>query len=223
MTNSSVEQFFVKKIYADHNDAAAVRNALATLIDELGDQDEGLNIGAGFTRLSPQILNMELEAGIGIDIVGSVEAIPTVDNRFALIITQEVLEHVENPFLAIKEIARVLKPGGKAYVQLPFMIGYHPCPKDFWRFTHEGIAQLGEYSGLKCIANGVSVGSATGFYRILVEFMAILFSLPLSRSYRLFKAGFSLLFYPVKWLDRLLALSPQAHRIAGGYFVILSK
>jgi SAM-dependent methyltransferase len=222
MTNS-VEQFFVKKIYADHNSSASVQNALRTLIAGLGAGDEGLNIGAGFTRLSPQIRNMELDAGAGIDIVGSVEDIPSEDNRFALIITQEVLEHVENPFRAVQEIARVLKPGGKAYVQLPFMIGYHPCPKDYWRFTHEGIVQLAEQSGLRCIETGVSVGSATGFYRILVEFLAILFSLPVKQSYRGFKAIFSLLFYPVKWLDRLLALSPQAHRIAGGYFVILTK
>jgi SAM-dependent methyltransferase len=222
MTNS-VEQFFVKKIYADHNDSASVKNALSMLIAGLNADDEGLNIGAGYTRLSSQIRNMELDPGEGIDIVGSVEDIPAEDNRFALIITQEVLEHVEDPFRAVQEIARVLKPGGKAYVQLPFMIGYHPCPKDYWRFTHEGIVQLAEQSGLRCIETGVSVGSATGFYRILVEFLAILFSLPVKSSYRGFKALFSLLFYPVKWLDRLLALSPQAHRIAGGYFVILTK
>jgi SAM-dependent methyltransferase len=220
---NSIEQFFVKKIYADHNDSASVKNALKSLIAGLGAGEEGLNIGAGFTQLSPQIRNMELEPGAGIDIVGSVENIPSDDNRFSLIVTQEVLEHVENPFLAMQEIARVLRPGGKAYVQLPFMIGYHPCPKDFWRFTHEGIVQLAEHSGLRCIETGVSVGSATGFYRILVEFMAILFSLPLKRSYRGFKAAFSLLFYPVKWLDGLLAISPQAHRIAGGYFVVLTK
>jgi SAM-dependent methyltransferase len=219
----AIQQFFVKKIYADHNDSRAVKDAIARMTGLLKAGEEGLNIGAGFTRLSPQIRNMELESGEGIDIVGSVEAIPCDDARFAVVITQEVLEHVADPFQAIREIARVLKPGGRAYVQLPFVIGYHPCPNDYWRFTQDGIAQLARSAGLQTIEQGTSVGVATGFYRILVEFCAILFSLPLAASYRGFKALFSLLFYPVKWLDRLLAYSPQAHRIEGGYYVILTK
>jgi SAM-dependent methyltransferase len=219
----AIQQFFVKKIYADHNDSRAVRAAIARMVGQLRAGDEGLNIGAGYTRLSSRIRNMELEAGEGIDIVGSVEAIPADDDRFAIVITQEVLEHVADPFEAMREIARVLKPGGQAYVQLPFVIGYHPCPNDYWRFTKDGIVRLAEVAGLRVIEQGTSVGVATGFYRILVEFFAILFSLPLAASYRGFKALFSLLFYPVKWLDRLLAYSPQAHRIEGGYYVILAK
>jgi SAM-dependent methyltransferase len=219
----AVQQFFVKKIYADHNDSRAVKRAIAHMIARVDEHREGLNIGAGNTRLSPFIRTMEIEAGEGIDIVGSVESIPCDDGRFDVVITQEVLEHVPDPFQAIREIARVLKPGGRAYVQLPFIIGYHPCPNDYWRFTQDGIARLAAVGGLRVVEHGTSVGVATGFYRILVEFFAILFSLPISLSYRGFKAFFSLVFYPVKWLDRLLALSPQAHRIEGGYYVILEK
>lgn len=219
-----LQHFLVKKVYADHNDSRAVRQTLDRLISHLGPDDEGLNIGAGQTSFGPQIKNMELTPGEGIDLVGSVEAIPATDGRFSLVITQEVLEHVPDPFKAMSEIARVLKTrSGVAYVQLPFTIGYHGCPDDYWRFTHSGIRRLAEASGLEVIDTGTSVGPATGFYRIFVEFMAILWSMPLQRLYRPLKAFFAILLFPIKLLDGLLMRSANAHRISGGYYVVLRK
>lgn len=43
---------------------------------------------------------------------GSVYAIPYPDQYFDVVISQSVLEHLDNPLLAFREIARVLKPGG---------------------------------------------------------------------------------------------------------------
>ena len=40
---------------------------------------------------------------------------------------------------AIKECYRILKNDGKIYFQVPFIVGYHPGPTDFYRFTKEGI------------------------------------------------------------------------------------
>ena len=41
------------------------------------------------------------------------------DNSFDSIVTFQVIEHIQNDELFLKEIARVLKPGGKAYVSTP--------------------------------------------------------------------------------------------------------
>lgn len=216
-------QKFVRSVYADHNDSSAVIRALTSLIDAQAADAVMINIGAGNTRLHPRMKTLEIHAGPGIDFVGSAEKLPFAEGSVDLIVTQEVLEHVPDPFQAMREIHRVLKIGGSAYVQLPFIIGYHPCPEDYWRFTEHGIRQLAEQAGFVAERAYVSVGPATGFYRIAVEFGAILFSRPFPKLYKLMKGGTALVLYPLKWLDRVLVGHPEADRIAGGYFVKLIK
>lgn len=219
----SLRTMFVTAVYADHNASRAVRDALDRLLREASADATILNIGAGETRLDPRVRTLEIEAAPGIDIVGSVSALPLNEATVDLVVTQEVLEHVKDPFLAMREIARVLKPGGKAYVQLPWTIGFHPCPDDFWRFSRSGIVQLVEQAGLSVVELGTTVGPATGAYRICVEFLAIIFSWPAKRTYHLFKGAFAIALYPLKWLDALLASHPEAGRIAGGFFAIVRK
>ncbi|MGK7389015.1 MAG: class I SAM-dependent methyltransferase [Candidatus Cyclobacteriaceae bacterium M2_1C_046] len=52
--------------------------------------------------------------------------LPFNDNHFDVAICNHVLEHVENDIQAMKEIHRVLKPGGWAILQVPF---FHPIPE----------------------------------------------------------------------------------------------
>lgn len=214
---------FIKAVYADHNANRSVQLALARLLDDASPEALIINVGAGETKLDHRVKTLELEAAPGIDFVGSVTSLPFEDGSVDLLITQEVLEHVDDPFLAMAEIYRVLKPQGQAYVQLPFTIGYHPCPDDFWRFTHRGIEVLALQAGFSGASSWQSVGPAVGFYRILVEFFSILTTVPFAKLYRPAKGFFSLLFYPVKWLDRISQIHPESHRIAGGFFVILKK
>lgn len=216
-------QRFVRAVYADHNDSAAVNKALLEIFSNQRPDSLMINIGAGETKIHPNIKNLEITSGPNVDYVGTVENLPFDQESVDLIVTQEVLEHVADPFRAMREIYRVLKPGGLAYVQLPFIIGYHPCPFDYWRFTESGIRQLAIQAGFSCSKSTPSVGSATGFYRIAVEFSAILISRPVPRTYHIFKGLFALGLFPLKFLDRLLSGHPEANRISGGYFVCLHK
>lgn len=214
---------FVRKIYATHNDSSVVRDALSRCLGQLDSNTRGLNVGAGSTRLHPSIINLDLVGGETVDCQALAQCLPFLDSTFALVVTQETLEHVDEPFQAVKEACRVLSPGGVLYCQLPFIIGYHPGPTDFWRFTVEGIRTLVESAGFECVEVSVSVGPATGFYRISVEFFAILASALGRVLYYPAKALGALLFYPLKWLDPWLMRSHEADRIAGGYFVIARK
>ena len=79
------------------------------------------------------------------DIVGDIHSMPFRDGSVDAIICIAVLEHVEKPNQAMKEIYRVLKPGGYCFIYAPFLYYYHPMPgyyQDFYRFTYDGIKYL---------------------------------------------------------------------------------
>lgn len=66
-----------------------------------------------------------------IDIVSDITSIPEADASFDAIMCIEVLEHVPNPELAIKELARLLRPGGTLIVTAPFCSFTHFAPYHF--------------------------------------------------------------------------------------------
>lgn len=52
------------------------------------------------------------------------------------------LEHVDDMFSAMSEMARVLKPGGVLLLGVPFGQAIHRVPQDFWRMTIYGLRYL---------------------------------------------------------------------------------
>jgi hypothetical protein len=64
--------------------------------------------------------------------------------RFRTIFCLSVLEHCENPFAMAQNLLRLLAPGGKVCVSVPFAFRLHAYPDDFWRFTPSGVRKLFE-------------------------------------------------------------------------------
>ncbi len=50
-----------------------------------------------------------------------------------------VLEHLPTPWIAIAELARVLKPGGSIWISMPMTFPYHESPKDYWRASPDAL------------------------------------------------------------------------------------
>jgi SAM-dependent methyltransferase len=95
------------------------------------------------------------------DIVGDIHALPMADNSVDAIICIAVLEHVENPVLAMQEMRRVLKPGGMLFLYVPFLFYYHAevgYYKDYWRFTRDALGILAKGYGTEswCAVRGAT-------------------------------------------------------------------
>lgn len=66
-----------------------------------------------------------------IDIICDIVQIPEPDQSFDAILCTEVLEHLPEPQLALKEFARLLKPGGRLIMTAPFISLTHFAPYHF--------------------------------------------------------------------------------------------
>ena len=215
-----LSNFIVKYIYGRQNRCRSVRQVVSAAVTRLNAQQCGLNFGAGTIRYATNILNFDLELTPNADLVsaGTLQ-LPLRDSSLHLIISQEVLEHVDRPLDAIAEFHRTLAHDGELILQLPFIIGYHPGPTDFWRFTTEAFAQLLPPSRWKILEKRITVGHGTALHRILTEFIAIHFSVFGGRVYRLIKGLVAVLLYPLIAFDLLLPFLPEKDRIPGGYIV----
>jgi len=79
------------------------------------------------------------------DIVGDIHNLPFDDNSIDSIICRSVLQHVSSPAIAVQEMHRVLKPGGKLFLSIPFIYPYHARSShysDYWRFSADAVNLL---------------------------------------------------------------------------------
>ncbi len=73
--------------------------------------------------------------------------LPFLDNTFDIVIASNVLEHLPNPEEAMKEYARVLRPGGRIIGAVPFFASIHQAPYDFYRYTHFALSYILKKTG----------------------------------------------------------------------------
>ena len=215
----------VDRVYADHDRSHLVRRKLDGLYRQLaGPEGLGLNFGSGRSPRRDRIVNLDVYRSESVDVVYDGVEIPFKNATFDLIVSQEVFEHIREPAAALEEVARVAKAGAVMFLQLPFILGYHSKPDDFWRFTKVGIEHFVQSGGhFELIETGIAVGHGTALHRILVEFMATTFSALSLRLYRPAKLAAAVGFYWLKLFDYLTPYCKERDRIPGGYYVIARR
>jgi len=101
-----------------------------------------------------------------IDYVSDIVSIPVENESFDFILCTEVIEHVPYPIEAIKEISRVLKPGGKLFITAPLGSGLHQEPYHYYGgYTPYWYEKFLTDNGMKLI----SIEPNKGFYSFLSQ------------------------------------------------------
>lgn len=190
-------------------------------------------IFAEFRRFNVPVDYHGVDLGIGekdwvfkVSAVADLHRLPYKNGSFDKVICNQVLEHVDRPDDVLGELVRVLSPGGRMFLSVPFVWHLHQEPYDRFRFSLHALKYLvgkhsltadhiqpmgGYFSVLRYILSSHTLVSANlrGPLKMLIR--------PLSHLYKYFDL---VVVAPVCYcLDHL----DQGKKLTLGYFLYLRR
>ena len=139
---------------------------------------------------------------------------------FRSIHCEAVLEHLQNPEQAVKEMYRVLKPGKKVYVCTPFLQAYHGYPHHYQNFTLTGHQHLFSSNGFRILEAGTCVGpvhTMLSLTEILIsQYLPKSIAKPASLAWRILAR----ILYP---LDKFVNTKDNAYIMASTTYLLAEK
>lgn len=174
--SDSIINIFISPVYI-------IRSRLFNCIKKIAPSFHGsiLDIGCGSKPYQRLFINATQYIGLDIEVSGhdhrnskvdifyNGDTLPFDDASIDNLVCFEVLEHVFNFNELINEMYRVLKPGGKLLITVPFAFPEHESPFDFFRYTSFGLNKLFESNKFKieyCI-------KSTSYFLSLVQLLNI--------------------------------------------------
>jgi len=171
-----------------------------------------INVGSGSKFVGANVVNLDYYAFPDVHIVADATKLPFQDGSVDAVVCESLLEHAEDPEAIAREIARVVRPGGMAYILVPFMLGYHSAPSDYRRWTMSGLRGL--FADFEETRGGTAFGPTVTLNHALSSWLALGLSFGSAKIYQLLAAAIMALLSPLSQLDRLLALHPNADDVA---------
>jgi SAM-dependent methyltransferase len=192
------------------------------VIFDIGSKDARASYAFGDPPPGARVVCVDLFPGKGVDLVADAHDMHMVpDNSVDFVTSISVLEHVRDPQRVVREIYRILKPGGVIYVSVPFVYNFHGDPDDFYRFSFRGVAILCE--AFERLDNGFNRGPASAMQQLLPRFLAILFSFNSDTLYSVNLYVFRWGLAWMKYLDRFIGNYKMAYLIHGSSYFIGRK
>jgi SAM-dependent methyltransferase len=121
---------------------------------------------------------LDVRKGPLVNIVARAEQIPLAEERFDLVLCTQVLEYVAEPTALVKEIHRVLKPGGWLILSAPSVCLRDSDP-EYWRFLPASLHRLlDQFEDVEVVPEG---GSVIGLFRSINACLNIFVRYPVFR------------------------------------------
>ena len=162
----------------------SIRKPLAAWLRAEGGAASGkrvLDVGCGVKPYYPFFASASEYVGVDVqdnphaDVAGAVEALPVPDGSFDIVLCTQVLEHVDDPAVAVRELHRVTGPGGRVLASTHGVMLYHPNPQDYWRWTHTGLEKLFRDNGdWASVDVEPGAGTAAGLALLVGNFLHLL-------------------------------------------------
>ena len=179
-----------------------------------------VDVGAGNSRWSESTINVDLMPYPNVNVVAQADCLPFATDSVDVVTTIAMLEHVPDPWAACSEINRILRVGGKAYVYVPFIQGFHAAPHDYQRFTRPGLeVALAGFEIERC----ENFGPTSGLIWIVAEWLSIVLSFGSRGLQRSLAMVFMTVLSPIKFLDAALRHFPGSENIATGFLLVGRK
>ena len=198
MFHNSLSMDFLIKLFRETWQGKTIARTLFNL--EIAERVKNLNgtivdLGSGLNPIHERFWQIKQEKFIRVDINKEAKPdiiadlnkpLPFSDNFADSVFLFNVIYILEDPSAVLREINRILKPGGKIFFTSPFIFNEAKEPADYWRFTSGALDKL-----LK----------ETGFGKHLIQPVGERFS---AAAYLISPFLF---FWPIKFLFYILAVA----------------
>src|SRR5476651_1327665 len=138
------------------------------------------------------------------------------DNYADIVLSNQVLEHVDTPSGYLREALRILKPGGSIILTTHGYWFYHPTPNDYWRWTSAGLRKTVE-------AESFTINSFFGIMGLAASGLQLLQDAILNKFPKFLVPPFAMFMQLNIMLFNKLNSQPQRNRDASLYVVLAQK
>lgn len=107
----------------------------------------------------------------GADLFYDGRSLPLRDACVDHVLCSQVLEHVFEPTAFLAELYRVLRPGGRLLVTVPFVWDEHEQPYDYARYSSFGLAHLAKQAGFDVIASRRTLADASLLVQLALAYV----------------------------------------------------
>lgn len=180
------DNFITIPFTADNLDRYYIRSSIFNGINKHLIHFKGrlLDIGCGKMPYRDHILkNSQVQEYVGLDIETAIvydasvkpdftwdgNVMPFEDNSFDCAYGTEVLEHCPDPEKVLKEVYRVLKPGGVFFFTVPFLWPLHEVPHDEYRYTPFSLERKLDVTGF----NTIKINATGGWHAAMAQMLGL--------------------------------------------------